>query len=225
MSTTTLMKSITVLVYSDPGCPWCHVGHKRLHKSIALLNKLLDTKLSIKIVYKPYIIDITTSLRGESVESYSRYRWGGSGWTTHVQQQGRYDGAKFSDWKWWPNSLKAHQLIRYATIKRTCDSETCHAVLMEEVFEQGVNISLDYELVRIGVNKLNITTKSDLQTYLEYDIGMEEVHEEISKGEEMYDIKGPPHFVLQVEGEKDVELIGAVETECLAQEIKKLIES
>lgn len=41
-------------------------------------------------------------------------RWGGDGWCAGLRRSGKPDGAAFSDWRWWPNSLKGHQLIALA---------------------------------------------------------------------------------------------------------------
>ena len=62
----------------------------------------------------PYQIDPGTNPGGEEFEAYNRRRWGGSGWTRRLIEEGRRDGANFADWRWWPSTLKAHQLVRYA---------------------------------------------------------------------------------------------------------------
>jgi hypothetical protein len=43
---------------------------------------------------------------GEEYMAYNQRRWGGDGWTHSLRRSGKADGANFSDWKWWPNTLK-----------------------------------------------------------------------------------------------------------------------
>lgn len=53
-------------------------------------------------------------LAGEGYLDYNVRRWGSDGWCAGLRRSGRPDGATFSDWRWWPNSLKAHQLLLLA---------------------------------------------------------------------------------------------------------------
>lgn len=45
---------------------------------------------------------------------YNVRRWGSDGWCAGLRRSGKPDGAKFGDWRFWPNSLKGHQLIALA---------------------------------------------------------------------------------------------------------------
>lgn len=62
--------------------------------------------MAVQVEWKPFQIDPGTATQGEEFETYCRRRWGSSGWTNHLRQQGKKDGALFADWKWWPNTLK-----------------------------------------------------------------------------------------------------------------------
>lgn len=46
--------------------------------------------------------------------AYNVRRWGGDGWTHDLRRRGQPDGAAFSNWVWWPSSVKAHQLLLLA---------------------------------------------------------------------------------------------------------------
>ena len=46
--------------------------------------------------------------------AYNRRRWGSDGWTHSLRAKGRKVGAPLADWKIWPNTLRAHQLLRFA---------------------------------------------------------------------------------------------------------------
>lgn len=41
-------------------------------------------------------------------------RWGSDAWCSDLRRSGKPDGAAFADWRWWPSSLKGHQLILLA---------------------------------------------------------------------------------------------------------------
>ena len=69
------------------------------------------------------MIDPGTNINGETVEAYCRRRWGGAGWTHHLISEGKQDGAKFSDWQWWPHTLKAHQLVEYCSKNKICSTD------------------------------------------------------------------------------------------------------
>ena len=51
----------------------------------------------VAVEWKPYIIDPGTNVDGETVESYCKRRWGGSGWTKSLKVEGRKDGANFAN--------------------------------------------------------------------------------------------------------------------------------
>lgn len=176
-----------------------------------------------KLDWKPYIIDSQTNPFGEEFEAYNRRRWGGSGWTQHLKHEGRVDGATFKNWIWWPNTSKAHQLVQYA-VSHGCDSDVCNQVLFHSLYEEGNNISLVKELVKIGKEHLKIQNIQDLQEYLEQDKGMEQVQRDIRRGQRTYNISGVPCFIIQKEGYQDVQLSGAQSSQTFVKIFKELSE-
>lgn len=60
----------------------------------------------MQVEWKPFQIDPNTALEGEEFEAYCQRRWGSSGWTRSLRQQGKQDGVRFANWKWWPHTLK-----------------------------------------------------------------------------------------------------------------------
>jgi predicted DsbA family dithiol-disulfide isomerase len=139
------------------------------------------------------MIDPGTKEEGEEFESYCRRRWGGSGWTNHLRQEGRKDGANFSSWKWWPNTRKGHQLVLYAK-NQGIDTSTSNENLFRAVYEEGENISLIDSLVKVGV--MMGLNESDIKDYLERDMGATQVAQEIRLGSQKYGIRGVPFFVI-----------------------------
>lgn len=131
------------------------------------------------------------------MEAYCRRRWGGSGWTHHLISEGRKDGARFNDWKWWPNTLKGHQLVHFASENGGVDTNTANAVLFRAMYEEGKNIALVSTLIDIGVQELNLADKKDqLKHYLENDLGAENVQRQISSSQRKYSISGVPFFII-----------------------------
>ena len=56
------------------------------------------------------MIDPSTDADGEDYHEYCRRRWGGDGWTRSLRAKGKQVGANFANWKYWPNTNKAHQV-------------------------------------------------------------------------------------------------------------------
>jgi len=164
------------------------------------------------------MIDPNTHPNGEEFEAYNLRRWGGSGWTIRLRQLGRKDGASFENWKWWPNTLKAHQLVQYAEEKHGVDTNRSNAALFRALYEEGENVSLSDTLVRIAVDRLGFPDDGGngggaLREYLEGDAGADGVLEDIRRSRRIYRTESVPTFVIEREagkgGEAPIVLSGA----------------
>lgn len=202
-STTDSAISIHVTVISDIACPWCYVGMKRLEKAIQQFRSWRADvargvqDIEVEIQWKPFQIDPGTRLEGEQVEAYCRRRWGGSGWTNHLRSEGLNDGATFSNWKWWPNTLLAHQLVTFVEQSSgVVSSQDAVSAIFRALYEEGKNISLVPVLVQIGVNELNLPQDQLLQYLLTND-GAQQVKNEIQSSKERYHVTGVPVFVIR----------------------------
>mmetsp|Transcript_108795 Transcript_108795/g.162727 ORF Transcript_108795/g.162727 Transcript_108795/m.162727 type:complete len:171 (-) Transcript_108795:22-534(-) len=140
------------------------------------------------------MIDPGTNPKGETVEAYCRRRWGGAGWTKSLISEGKKDGAKFEDWKWWPHTLKAHQLIQYCA-SQGISTDKVNQLLFRTEYENGENISQVGTLVAIG-QEAGVADTEELTSYLEKDKGEAKVKEEIAVGRQRYRISGVPFFVI-----------------------------
>lgn len=158
--------------------------------------------LPIQIEWKPFMIDPGTKKEGEDYLAYNRRRWGGDGWTQSLRRDGRKIGANFADWKWWPNTSKAHQLVSYfAHYNKTVEEDTTsrsNQALFEALYEEGENLSSIDTLVKVAVEKLGLPAdeQDHLRTFLEQDKGAAEVQKEIAEGRQKYKISGVPYFVI-----------------------------
>ena len=139
-------------------------------------------------------------------------RWGSSGWTHGLKRSGRKVGANFGDWKTWPNTLRAHQLIAYVTDPKRCagnkpTTSECNAAIFDAMYERGENISLVETLVRIATERLGLEESevSHLTNHLQNNDGAKIVMREIQTGRKRYGIEGVPFFVIGAEdGDKSV---------------------
>lgn len=140
------------------------------------------------------MIDPGTNPNGEAVEDYCIRRWGGSGWTRSLKTSGARDGAVFADWKWWPHTLKAHQLVQYCESKGI-STDKANQRLFHAEYEKGQNLSDVSALVSIGKD-LGVEDESDLSSYLLEDKGKIDVMTTIKTGRQRYKISGVPFFVV-----------------------------
>jgi predicted DsbA family dithiol-disulfide isomerase len=150
------------------------------------------------VQWKPFIIDPHTNPNGETVEDYCHRRWGSAGWTGHLKQQGQKHGAYFAHWKWWPHTLRAHQLVQYMHDHNICTTDKVNQQLFVAQYEKGENISHVDTLLKIAKETLGLPPdkESDLEQYLIHDKGKTIVQQEIRQGRQRYGIKGVPFFVI-----------------------------
>jgi len=133
------------------------------------------------------------------------------------------DGARFSDWKWWPNTSKAHQLVQYCESNGISSTDRVNALLFQAEYERGENISLVDVLVRVGQEaKDEISSSSssndneiengngnggsnmdDLKRYLTKDEGKAQVERDIAHGRQQYGISGVPYFIVSADEQVD----------------------
>lgn len=197
------------------------MGQKRLEKAIEQFAKISpDCDISVK--WKPYQIDPGTAIEGEEFEAYNKRRWGGSGWTNHLKKEGQKDGAMFRNWKWWPNTQKAHCLVRFAKDYGISTSKS-NAVIFHALYEEGKNISSVETLVDIGTNQLHLP-EVKLRNFLEEDLGVQDLINEINRGRSSYRITGVPFFVVsrEIDGMGPYGLSGAQSYENFLEIFKEL---
>lgn len=152
--------------------------------------------------WKPYIIDPSINTSGEEFEAYNRKRWGSSGWTNHLKSEGSKDGATFQNWKWWPNTMKSHCLVKFAKERYGVESSLSNSVLFKALYEEGKNISLTDVLVQIGKDDLGLP-ENELRDYLVNEEGISEVKDVIRNGQRKYRISGVPFFIIGKDGSND----------------------
>jgi predicted DsbA family dithiol-disulfide isomerase len=153
----------------------------------------------VAVDWKPFVIDPGTKKEGESVEAYCQRRWGGSGWTRQLKTEGRKDGARFDNWKVWPNTWKAHQLIQYCRDQACVSTDTANQVLFRAEYEEGRNISLVETLLQLAETELHMddVDVETLETFLTTDQGKSQVESKIRAGSSKYGIRRVPFFIVR----------------------------
>lgn len=157
--------------------------------------------MPIQVEWKPFMIDPGTKKEGEEYLAYNRRRWGGDGWTHSLRRSGKQVGANFDDWKWWPNTSKAHQLVSYFARRGASGEDTTNRTnqaLFAALYEEGENVSSVDTLVKVAVEKLDLPVEEqdDLRAFLEQDRAKAEVKRDIAEGQQKYRISGVPYFVV-----------------------------
>ncbi|KAG2449308.1 hypothetical protein HYH02_005464 [Chlamydomonas schloesseri] len=142
---------VTVHVFSDPACPWCHIGQKRLQRAVRQYKRRYGQAAPLQLSWNPLLVDSDVSAAGEDVESYAARRWGlqsSAQWRGRLARSGLPEGAAFADWRTVPNTLLAAELVAIATDQGLADQAV--DLLFTRTYEEGANISLLGELLDIG---------------------------------------------------------------------------
>mmetsp|Transcript_16083 Transcript_16083/g.44275 ORF Transcript_16083/g.44275 Transcript_16083/m.44275 type:complete len:205 (+) Transcript_16083:174-788(+) len=164
----------------------------------------------MKIQWKPYMIDPNTEKGGEEYTAYNRRRWGSDGWTHHLRSEGRGVGANFANWKWWPHTMKAHQMVCFFEerdgVQDNNDDDQgeditsrCNQALFQALYEEGQNLSnIDTLVNSVAVAKLGLSSNdtNTLRQYLQQDQAASRVKREIAQAQQQYRISGVPFFII-----------------------------
>ena len=152
----------------------------------------------VEVFFQPYIIDPNTKLEGEEYLAYNQRRWGSDGWTRHLREKGREVGAPFKDWQWWPNTLKAHCLIRFAE-ERGIDPAKVKLLLFEALYEEGQNLSEARVLAKLA-KKLGLPEEETF-SYLESGAGEKYMLEMVRYNQQAIQGAGVPTFIVEGGGQ------------------------
>eukprot|EP00798_Chlamydomonas_sp_ICE-L_P004953 gene4953-34732_t len=183
---------VQVDVWSDLACPWCHVGYQGLDK--ALQKWAQDTSNpEVQVNWHSFVIDPATQPEGEEYHAYNVRRWGGDGWTHALRRSGKPDGATFSNWITWPNSMKAHEVIKIAESQAGKGGQA-KGLLLHHTYERGGNISLIPELVALR-QELGL---SDVEASLTSGAYRGAVRNDDLMGKKEMRISGVPCYVVKV---------------------------
>jgi predicted DsbA family dithiol-disulfide isomerase len=153
----------------------------------------------VEIEWMPFQIDPGTDRGGEDMEAYCRRRWGGSGWTRHLRQEGRRSGANFGGWKWWPHTGLAHQFVQFGKELHGADTHHLNLALFEAMYESGQNLSSVDALVDLARSRFPDWDADRLRRYLLDNAGRVAVRRDIQAGRQKYGVSSVPYFVVGIE--------------------------
>jgi predicted DsbA family dithiol-disulfide isomerase len=102
-------------VYSDPVCPWCFIGKRRLERTLAARDDVAAT-----VAWRPFQLNPDMPTEGMDRMNYLSSKFGGperaAKFYDMISQAGQSEriGFDFDAIQHTPNTLDAHRLIRFA---------------------------------------------------------------------------------------------------------------
>ena len=136
-------------IYSDPVCPWCYIGKRRLERTLSARD---DLKFNIK--WHPFLLNPDMPSSGMDQTSYLIHKFGGLERAIKFQDiisetgQGERLALNFDLIQNTPNTINAHRLIRLAD-NYGLQNEIVEA-LFSAYFKDGEDIGNQGVLIRIG---------------------------------------------------------------------------
>ena len=205
------VKPIKIDVFSDIACPYCFVGEKHL---LMAKEKFLkeNPNYPIDITFNTYLINSGVPEEGEKFEDYiKRKTKGDDKWTQPFKEKGKKVGCPYGNWKWFPNSIKGHALVKEAA--KAKKAEEIFMDLMEATYEKGENISdekvLNEYAEKYGIKNWN--TKENI----------EEVHKDFEVTKNKYKMNDVPYYIfnntIKIYGSQTPEYFDDAFEECFNQ--------
>ena len=185
---------ISIDLFSDPICPWCFIGKRRIEAALAT-----RPEVSVEINWHSFQLNPMMPREGKERHEYIELKFGRPGnakrFYDNIAAVGEQVGIAFafSNIQRTPNTLTAHRLIRYA--KTFCTTTQAQVVehLFNGYFLDGDDISDVGTLVKIGVHA--DIPEDDLRDYLESDDDLDAVKSEDLQARQL-GIQGVPFYIL-----------------------------
>ena len=114
-SNRTFASMVHIDVYSDPVCPWCFIGKRRLERTLAARDDIVAT-----VAWRPFQLNPDMPPDGMDRLNYLSSKFGGleraAKFYDAIVQAGQSEriAFDFEAIRHTPNTLDAHRLIRYA---------------------------------------------------------------------------------------------------------------
>lgn len=168
---------ITIDVFSDPICPWCYIGKKRLDEALAA-----RPDIPVTVRWRAFQLNPDMPRSGMDRQAYLSAKFGGADRAGevygHIRRVGSQVGIdfQFDRIPRTPSTLKAHRLIRYAHRPDIDKANDLVPALFQAYFLDGRDIGDDETLLDIaeGVGM----QRADLAAYLATDEDENEVQAE-----------------------------------------------
>lgn len=179
-------------IYSDPICPWCYIGKRRLERALAQRESY-----SPMIRWRAFQLNPDMPPEGIERSRYLRLKFGGAERARQLYDNIRRVGESvgigfaFDRIDRTPNTLQAHRLIRF--VNGTPHSEPVIEALFQRYFVDGGTIDDVEALIRIGVE--SGLDEERLTAYMRSDENLEEVRQEDNAARRL-GIQGVPCFII-----------------------------
>ncbi|KAF3763031.1 DSBA oxidoreductase [Cryphonectria parasitica EP155] len=211
------MTNFNITIVSDPICPFCYLGKKRLERAIHYYKKTIPggSADTFTVTWKPYYLDPTLPQgKGTPVLERMASKFGPDrieALTQRLTLMGRSEGICFSFQGKLGNTRDAHRLVQLARQKDAEKGgdevqERLMSALMSGYFEEGGDIT-SHEMLLDAAAKAEMD-RAEAKKWLEEGGGGEEVDREV-EGAYAKGIRGVPHFFIndrfEISGAQDVE--------------------
>lgn len=179
-------------IFSDPICPWCYIGKRRLERALAARS---DLKPEIR--WRAFQLNPAMPADGLERQSYLSAKFGSAAEAQRlygqISQVGMTEGInfRFSDIAVTPNTINAHRLIRHAA--RAGRQDAVVENLFRGYFLEGRNIGDSGILVELAAE--SGLDPEQTRQYLDGADDAALVREEDMRGRQM-GIEGVPYFIV-----------------------------
>lgn len=179
-------------VYSDPICPWCYIGKRRLERALAARGEQ-----DAVIRWRAFQLNPDMPAEGIDRLRYMTLKFGGAARANQLYEKIRKVGSTvgidfaFDRIVRTPNTIEAHRLIRYAN--GTPQAETVVELLFRRYFVEGGAIDDADSLVSLAI-AAGLDADS-VTAYLDSDEDLLAVKQEDSAARHL-GIQGVPCFII-----------------------------
>ncbi len=179
-------------IYSDPICPWCYIGKRRLERA---LDQRHEHKPRIR--WRAFQLNPDMPASGIERTQYLALKFGGPDRAhqlyENIRRVGETVGIEFAFDKiaLTPNTVQAHRLIRLASA--TAYSETVIEALFRRYFVDGGAIGDIQSLIDLGIEAG--LDAAQTAAYMNSDENLDDVRHEDSSARRL-GIQGVPCFII-----------------------------
>jgi len=145
-----MTKKLSIDVISDPVCPWCFVGKRRLESALSQLPEL-----DITVRWHPFQLNPDMPREGRNRQEYYREKFGeerAEMMLSGLKDTGADEGISFGRdaEAMAPNTLSAHVLMHWASVDENVDANALAEKIFSAHHEACENIGDHQVLARIA---------------------------------------------------------------------------
>lgn len=187
---------VSVDVFSDPICPWCFIGKKRLDEALAL-----RPGMPVSIRWRAFQLNPDMPRAGMDRMAYLTAKFGGADRAgeiyAHIRAVGEQVGIpfRFENIPRTPSTLNAHRLIRHAQLPENACADALIPLLFEAYFLEGRDLG-DIEVLVDLAGQAGLDPEV-ARGYLESDADIDEIQAEDVFARRL-GIGGVPCFIIDV---------------------------